>query len=246
LAATANAQTLIGVSFNSGGGGQTPINPLTETAGFVPQLNFNVYVGDPTSATLNYDNGLSSGASITVQNYGNYFSSGSFTNPGDQHLFDSNLNHGDITTSNAGIAVSSIPFATYNLYVYASSDNNSPHDIMTYKLTQGASVQTLSMEVMSAPGTYVQGTSTYNGAATNPGDVPAADYVEFTGLTANSFTLQFGGQSSTGAPASFNAGLNGFQIQAAAVPEPSTWAMMFGGLAILGFCVRRKSTCSIN
>jgi hypothetical protein len=24
------------------------------------------------------------------------------------------------------------------------------------------------------------------------------------------------------------------------IPEPSTWAMMFGGLALLGFCVRRK------
>jgi hypothetical protein len=31
------------------------------------------------------------------------------------------------------------------------------------------------------------------------------------------------------------------ELQAGAVPEPSTYAMMLGGLALLGFCVRRKT-----
>ena len=36
------------------------------------------------------------------------------------------------------------------------------------------------------------------------------------------------------------ANLNGFQIEVA--PEPSTWAMLFGGLGMLAFFVRRKLT----
>ena len=36
------------------------------------------------------------------------------------------------------------------------------------------------------------------------------------------------------------AGTGFSEIQGFAVPEPSTYAMMLGGLALLGFCVRRK------
>lgn len=36
------------------------------------------------------------------------------------------------------------------------------------------------------------------------------------------------------------ANLNGFQIEVA--PEPSTWAMLFGGLGVLAFFVRRRLT----
>jgi hypothetical protein len=44
----------------------------------------------------------------------------------------------------------------------------------------------------------------------------------------------------TGAPASNGAGfLNDIVVRE--VPEPSTYALMLGGLAFLGFCIRRKT-----
>jgi hypothetical protein len=39
----------------------------------------------------------------------------------------------------------------------------------------------------------------------------------------------------------YNAASNTFQVDFAAVPEPSTYALMIGGLAFLAFCVRRKN-----
>jgi hypothetical protein len=55
-------------------------------------------------------------------------------------------------------------------------------------------------------------------------------------FTATATTETF---SVTGAPTSNGAGfLNDIVVRE--TPEPSTWAMMLGGLALLGFCVRRR------
>jgi hypothetical protein len=58
-----------------------------------------------------------------------------------------------------------------------------------------------------------------------------------------SILFDFGtSQLSNGDGTGYQVGEGFAEIQAiAAVPEPSTWAMMFAGLAFLGFCIRRKS-----
>jgi hypothetical protein len=79
---------------------------------------------------------------------------------------------------------------------------------------------------------YTQSTDTTD---TN---LPTADYVEFTGISGAALSSE--ALTVTGA----GTGLGGFQLidnGAAVVPEPSTWAMMLGGLGMLAFCVRRKA-----
>jgi len=68
----------------------------------------------------------------------------------------------------------------------------------------------------------------------DPNAIPS--YVEFTvtGATAgDKFSVTDNNDGSTGGEA-----IGGLTFEAA--PEPSTYAMMLGGLALLGFCVRRK------
>lgn len=88
----------------------------------------------------------------------------------------------------------------------------------------------------NALGSWVQGTATSAGSAT------AANYVEFDNITAPTGTLSFTGTGIDGG----QPGLMGFQLiddGSSAVPEPSTWAMLFGGLGSLVALqrIRRRS-----
>jgi hypothetical protein len=52
-----------------------------------------------------------------------------------------------------------------------------------------------------------------------------------------------GGYAGTGADANSTSGFMAInELQIEATPEPSTYALMLGGLAFLGFCLRRKTT----
>jgi hypothetical protein len=103
----------------------------------------------------------------------------------------------------------------------------------------------------TGPGGYYNGGVDANVAASNPGYDPSGDYtgtgygsfdtISGLGIAANTkeVLLDFGPAQYS--DQGYNVGQGFTEIQAfAATPEPSTWAMMFGGLAILGFCVRRK------
>ena len=66
-------------------------------------------------------------------------------------------------------------------------------------------------------------------------DVAYFALFHITGMTSTQ-TLEIGATASDG-----NNALIGGVSFVQSVPEPSTWAMMVGGLAFLGFCIRRKS-----
>ena len=247
LALTTGAKAqIIGVQFFNANSNGTAITP-SELAGEVPQTNFNLVSTSASNQLLNDGNGDPTLTSISVNNEGYYFAGSTFTgNSGDQALLSAELNHGDLTTTSSNVQVFGITYARYDVYIYGMSDNKSGA-ISTFQLTTGAglpgafissgSSQYLSLATGSFTG-YVAGTSTYDGSGTPPSGIKAADYVEFTGLTAADLQINFGGYQS-------NAGMNGIQIvqdlSTPAVPEPSTWAMMLGGLGVLGFCLRRKS-----
>jgi hypothetical protein len=85
---------------------------------------------------------------------------------------------------------------------------------------------------------FTVGSNTQQDTGNNNGStfVAGINYVEFDSVVAtdNSIVVTIAANN-TGQ--NF-ANINGFQIEV--VPEPSTYAMMIGGLAFLAFCVRRK------
>lgn len=84
---------------------------------------------------------------------------------------------------------------------------------------------------------FTIGSNTHQDTGANiPTFTEGVNYVEFADVTAtdNSIVVTI---APNGDGQNF-ANINGFQLEVA--PEPSTWAMMFGGLALLGLCVRRK------
>ena len=112
-----------------------------------------------------------------------------------------------------------VPAGTYDLYIYGQNGS-----------------------FANRGGTYELGSTTQY--IENTGDqssfIAGVNYTEYTDITLNST----GSISFTYAPPPTVPGegdLSGVQLVEIATPEPSTYAMMLGGLALLGFCVRRKA-----
>jgi hypothetical protein len=162
---------------------------------------------------------------------------------------------GSVFYSSTGLSLSMgglIPTEAYDLIAYVNEpDYEGPLNVQatlngsSFYLTTSAQgpAPTYSPSVTS----YIQSTTTT--ANSNPAlSYATANYVEFTGVSGavlNADALSVVGVSqnpyNSAATVPF-AGLTGFQvIDVGAVPEPSTWAMMLGGLGMLAFCVRRKA-----
>jgi len=100
------------------------------------------------------------------------------------------------------LTFASIPYTQYDVYVYADIDASGRNE--TVSLTpSGGSAQYYSFTTQDGGSVWTQGTNTWNGSGTAP-TLPGANYVHYTGLTASSFTLNWGAPS--------NGGLNGIQI----------------------------------
>ncbi len=123
----------------------------------------------------------------------------------------------------------------------------------------------------SANGGFSANTLTSYASFTSPTDIGMAypnspataanfqsNYIEFdniTGVTSDTLTLTelgsypYGTYTLAGQPAAYNnsfgntiLGLSGVQVfDTVAAPEPSTWAMMVGGIVALGFISRRRN-----
>jgi hypothetical protein len=102
------------------------------------------------------------------------------------------------------------------------------------------------------PATSITGidTLTTNAVIPNPNIAAPDDPSSTASFTSDSATITIVGTGSSNVYDLFNfnfpqpagpGATSTFQLEIA-TPEPSTWAMMFGGLALLGFCVRRKLT----
>ncbi|NNM86898.1 MAG: PEP-CTERM sorting domain-containing protein [Phycisphaerae bacterium] len=216
----------IGIQFV--GNVSTP-QPLqaSDSAGVVAQTNWNALTGSSwTSQALNDNTGSSSGATLTGSANGDYFGGSVTDTPGDVKLTSGELFNG--WPGSPALSFSNIPYAAYDVYTYAAIDNNSR--IETIEVTPtGGSASYQSFGTSNGGPAWVLSNNPvagWNGVGTQPTRPPSATYAEFTGLSASSFTLNWG------APG--NGGLNGVQIVEVAVPEPATLGLMaLAGVGIL-------------
>ena len=209
----------------SGGGGGTSASigiqfqgpgtalAATDSAGVstVAQTNWNVLTGSSfTSHVLSDSTGVSTTATISGSANGTYWGGGSSASPvGNAKLANGELYNG--WPGQPTLTVSNIPYANYDVYVYAGIDASGRAE--TVGLTpSGGATQYYSFSTEGGGSAWTAATSSWNGTGTQP-SLSTANYVHYSNLTAGSFTLAWG------APG--NGGLNGIQI----VPKPSPKAI---------------------
>lgn len=213
----------------------------SETAGVIPESIWNYDTTDSTyvaaGGTSNYLNLKdSTGATTTVSENtvsdGHYPSYGgmAFSNPGDAALFKTD---GYL----AGYSDPAVPFTlnltglnpslTYNLVLYVEATNLSSELL-------SASEGSTTYYFDTAPATtssYLEATATVSAGAT------VANCVEFTDLTGSTT------QTATILTHSNDFNVCGFQLQV--VPEPSTYAMLLGGIGVLLVARRFRQSYSL-
>lgn len=226
-ATSVKAQT---VSWNFDGYGT--INGGSQYAGVVSAANWNdTYLidgnsGNPENNLIdNSGNATTVGASFTDNSQYGYaiqFSSPAQDADGtyNKYLLNGYLNNGN--GGSVAIALSSIPYSSYNIVVYLSSDTAG----RTGTVNVGGTTYDFSTmgpaEISGANASLIQTTDT-------SGANPSADYAIFSGLTGASQTI------ATTIPA--YGGIAGFQI--VATPEPSSMALAGMGGALILLVSRR-------
>jgi len=233
VASTVRAQNIISWSFDRygfdnapGWNGGLPV-PNT-TAGVIPAINWNDgwnENGAQPSATVNnlWDNsGANSGASIIYSSSDGWQINWSHAGPDADGTYNRELLNGYIDSGSPNsttIAISSIPYSSYEIIVYLSSDQSGRAGTANIGSTTYDFSTLGSSEVSGANALFTQTTDT-------TGANPAADYATFTGLTGSSQTITVLVNGGGGIP--------GFQI--VAVPEPGTLALAaMGGIGVLLF-----------
>ncbi len=220
-ACSAQAQDEIAVAFGTNGNSlyTTPTSLGVVTP--IAIADWNQETGSSGSLLHLGDNsGGDSGATLS-------FSAGGVYGTGNNNL--NNLYANLIYTDNGNITftVNDLSYANYDVYVFVG---NSGSNLANNSGTIGT--ETLKFQTTS----YHESSFLINSDPTNPGTT-IANTLEFTGLTGSSFTYT----QPDGYGATSNS-ISGFEIvEVAAAPEPSTWAMMFGGIACLAFYVRRRA-----
>lgn len=179
--------------------------PASTSAGVpaVAQTNWQPLTGSSFNGiTLTNNSGAATTASITGGADGDYFCGSSFTDTGNEDLCSGELFDGSITSETHSVTISSVPYTKYDVYIYGECDAGGRN--ATFTVTPvGGTASSKSFQTESNGSTWTEGTSTWNGSGTAPTLSPG-NYVHFSGITTNTFTIQFGGAG--------NVSMNGIQI----------------------------------
>ena len=220
----ANAQILTSVSFQGGDTVALAPGDITGAPGYSGGNWNNATGASGGPLTLNDSTSTSSTSAVSLTTY----SAGPFgvngpdnsnTTP-QETLFSGSLgvNYGPASFTLSGLSA----YGTYDLVVY---------------YTGGTSFSSGRNADITASGSgltyYIAGndnlyTSWIQSNSTTAGTFDSGNYIVFSGLTSSSEVVTMENSNN-------NMGLVGFQVlgTVATVPEPSTWGMLFGGLALL-------------
>jgi hypothetical protein len=184
---------------------------------------------------------------FTVTLPGNYF--GAFAQndphlPNDPDVAFINGNGGGtgvFTTDSLSTTIA--PLTTYTLSLdvgFNSANSPASYQSPSPTVTLGFLANGMSTGVTTVTAAQIEADPTYSNGSNN-----------FTTFTYSFTTGSSGGFVDDDLEVQFTADLSGatqtqfddVRITADAVPEPSTYVMMMGSLALLGFCLRRKLAC---
>jgi len=223
------AQVLVSVNFQ---GGNTVGLAASDIAGASPfdGVNWNNALGASGGPIiLNDATGAASALTLTSYAAGPFGVDGPSTDNSTPQkiLFGGAL---DVNFGNATFTIDGLSaFSSYDLVVYYDGGTSFPAARHADIIASGSALTYYVAGIDSVYDSYTQSNST------DSGTFASGNYVVFSGLIAGSetVTMEYGNNSM---------GLVGFQVLGTqAVPEPSTWALMTGGLGLLvGFQQLRR------
>lgn len=228
----------ISVSFAGDNAGGTSLNlTAADTAGVIPVANWNADAQGATGAIadLNDSSGAATGASVSWSGANNVWGGSGATTP-DEMMVNGWL---DDNGTGSDIAVTGIPYATYDLIVYGSSDGGNGGRGMNVKVNGTDYFSGGVFGEVSDGGSFFSSEVGFVDASTmdaNP------TYFLISGLSGDLSLL--GARNSAGPELAdlstdYRGGISGFQITNA-VPEPASFAMVaMAFIGLLGFR-RRK------
>jgi hypothetical protein len=212
----------------------------SQTAGVIPQAHFNTVLTNNASNSSTFASDLVNSAGVattvnfTLHDGVDEYASGSGTltplTANDTLLSGSS----GVYNATATYTFSNVSTGTYDLIVYTEANANflAEVNLSTGTTSSPSTYWVTEQDGYNFTGSFIQGTATTSTAAAS---ATPSNYVEFLNVAPVSgnivVTVPFRGTGDY-------AGINGFQLDE--VPEPSSYAMMLAGVALLGFCVRRQ------
>lgn len=239
LASSSSRAQVISIDFYGGGGGggtTQAVMAADEFAGIVPRANWNSLTPNVQATPQNLMTDTGSAGGNVVWTSQNTWNTGHVQAPGDLRMMKGYIDTNDTSVTTVTVAglPSSITSVPYSVIVYFDGDNGTQQRVGRFAI--GDQVLWARDPGGAFTGTYTQAQTTVDPlpGATGTGldnqaaaadAVPAGNFLVFSGLVGDTFTLS--AQASVSSGTTNRAAINGIQIlPTALVPEPAALSLL--------------------